>query len=371
MIKIGYNDSTKHYGDLSHYEKPSRVNFCLGILQNDLADEYFIPISNTDTENNISKLIELVKLAHTNQYIEKMKDFKSKSFICRMCGKKNVFGKEKSIPQAIMLKSICSGCDNKLDFSNLYCYASIDTYYTHYTFNIALEAVGVIGNLLDWMSGLDGNGVGVSKVEAETQNQTKYSFALVRPPGHHCNNDPNGFCVFNNVYIGAKYAQKKGFEKVLILDVDFHHGDGTQQLIEASPDPNIFFVSIHGYGDEIYPGTGGISSNNENILNIPLGMNKDKESREYITDDFYQNILDTQVFPFVQASNPNLIVVSLGFDAHQADPLEGMGISDLTYIYLALKLKQLGIPVMFVLEGGYNIKTIARIIPKMISIMEE
>ena len=169
--------------------------------------------------------------------------------------------------------------------------------------------------------------------------------------------------------VGAKYAQKIGFSKVLILDVDFHHGDGTQQLIEANPDPNISFVSIHGYGEAIYPGTGKESNLGQGILNIPLVMTQHLESRSYITDDYYQELLDSQVFPFINNISPDLIIVSLGFDAHKDDPLEGMAISDLTYIYLTLKLKQLDKPVMFVLEGGYNIKTIGRVIPKIIEIL--
>lgn len=186
----------------------------------------------------------------------------------------------------------------------------------------------------------------------------------------HCNNDPNGFCVFNNVMMGTKYAQKIGFEKVLILDVDFHHGDGTQALLEANPDPNISFVSVHGYGEAIYPGTGIKSNLEQGILNIPLAMTPYLESREYVTDNFYQELLNTRVFPFIDNKNPDLIIVSLGFDAHRDDPLEGMNITDLTYIYLAQQLKQLAKPVMFVLEGGYNIKTIGRMIPKIISALK-
>lgn len=350
MIKIGYNNSTKHYGSTSHYEKPDRVNFCIDRLKKELYDKYFIQSNTLDTE----QLYNLAKKVHTEEYIDRMKKFKSKSFICRNCNKKNIFREEKTFEEALTNKHCCTNCDIVFNFDNLYCYATIDTYLTYYTFQIALEAFGVVKNLLDLM----------------TLNDTKYTFSLIRPPGHHCNNDPNGFCVFNNVMIGTKYAQEIGFEKVLILDVDFHHGDGTQQLIEANPDPNISFVSIHGYGEAIYPGTGDKSNLEQNILNIPLNMTPHLESRTYITDDYYQEILDNQVFPFINNFNPDLVIVSLGFDAHQDDPLEGMNISDLTYVYLTLKLKQLGKPIMFVLEGGYNIKTIGRIIPKMIEILE-
>ena len=352
MIKIGYNNSSKHYGSLTHYEKPERVNFCVDILKKEFEGNYFI---STDINTDNNDLIELIKLAHTNEYIQRMKNFTSNIFICRNCEKKKYFSqKSKSFEEIISNNLKCCNCDNKFDYDNLYCFASIDTYYTYYTFYIALESIGIIKTLLDQMK----------------LSIIKYSFALIRPPGHHCNNDPNGFCVFNNVYIGAKYAQMIGFKKVLILDLDFHHGDGTQKLIEENPDSNISFVSIHGFGESIYPGTGSTSNSEYNILNIPLEMSKNFESREYITDEYYQEILNSQVFPFISESNPDLIIISLGFDSHKDDPLEGMNISDLTYFYVVLKLKQLSKNLMFVLEGGYNIKTIARIVPKMINILE-
>lgn len=351
MIKIGYNDSSKHYGSQLHFEKPDRVNFCVSMLKSELEPYYFI--QDKICKNNC-ELIELVKLVHSVKYIENIKDFESNNFICRNCNKKNRTKNTKTLNNFIISKVQCVYCDNHFNLDNIYCFANIDTFYTGYTFNIAIEAIGIITDLLDVMKSAN----------------IKYTFALVRPPGHHCNNDPNGFCLFNNSMIGVKYAQKLGYNKVLILDVDFHHGDGTQELLEATPDQNISFVSIHGYGEAIYPETGGKSNLNLNILNIPLKMTSCQESREYITDEFYQEILDSQVFPFIKEKNPDLIIVSLGFDAHKLDPLEGMNISDLTYIYMTLRLKQLNIPVMFLLEGGYNIKTIGRIIPQMVNILK-
>ena len=90
---------------------------------------------------------------------------------------------------------------------------------------------------------------------------------------------------------------------------------------------------------------------------------------QYIDSWYYQNILNTQVFPFVQSQNPDLVIVSLGFDAHRDDPLEGLGVTDSTYLFLANKLKSFNKPVMFVTEGGYNVKTIRRLIPQMIEEM--
>jgi acetoin utilization deacetylase AcuC-like enzyme len=351
MIKIGYNNSNKHYGSLTHYEKPDRVNFCVSRLKDEFKDkDYFIESKN----RNIYQLIDIAKLIHSSQYIDKIRDFQTNNFICRKCNKKQVSDTKKTINKFIIDKEKCINCDNLFDLNNLYCYATPDTFYTGNTFYIAMDAIGVIVDLIDEMK----------------FNTNIYSFALVRPPGHHCNNDPNGFCIFNNAMIGAKYAQKLGFNKVLILDVDFHHGDGTQELLELNPDPNISFISIHGYGEAVYPGTGSKSNLENNILNIPFNISPHPESRDYITDEFYQANLDSQVFPFIKEKNPNLIIVSLGFDAHKDDPLEGMNISDLTYIYMTLKLKELNIPTMFLLEGGYNIKTIGRVIPQMINLLK-
>lgn len=351
MYKIGYNNSTKHYGTSFHYEKPDRLEYCIGELITNIDGANFIPLSQLD----ISKAINLVEHVHSGEYLSRIKDFSSKIFICRKCDKKNISYNPVTFLDFISKTKECANCSNQLDLDNLYCYVSIDTYYTPYTYKIALDSISIILELLDVM---------------KEDNKIKSSFALVRPPGHHCNNDPNGFCIFNNVFIGTKYAQSLGWNKILILDIDFHHGDGTQALIQSNKDPNISFVSIHGYGEKIYPGTGKYSYQDDNILNIPINMNLDTESRLYITDEYYQNILVSQVFPFIDQQNPDLIIISLGFDAHQDDPLEGMNITDETYLFLTTVLKNYSKPLLFVTEGGYNVKTIRRLIPKMINIFE-
>lgn len=349
MIRIGYNDSSKHKGSFDHPEKPDRVNFCISKLKNELNPIHFINVVNKD----ICDITNAIKSVHSSKHIENIANFETKGIICRNCDMNNWFKNKKNINDLIIDKKKCITCDNIFNLDNVYCCITYDTFYTGYTYNIAIEAIGIIMELLDTLKFNIG-----------------YVFALVRPPGHHCNNDPNGFCIFNNALIGAKYALKLGFQKVLILDVDFHHGDGTQELLESETNSAISYVSIHGYGKNIYPGTGYASNLEKNILNIPLIIDCEKESREYITDDYYQSILDNNVFPFIKEKNPDLIIVSLGFDAHQSDPLEGMNITDLTYIYLTLRLKQYGSRVMFLLEGGYNIKTIGRVIPQMISLLE-
>jgi acetoin utilization deacetylase AcuC-like enzyme len=353
MIKIGTNNSSKHYSSIFHFEKPDRTEFCIEYLKKNYINSIFIQTSDCDYD----ALEKIIKLAHSENHINQIKNLRTNFLICRNCNGKNTKKTKRTFTDFIESKINCHNCNDYLTLDNTYCFISNDTYFTGYSFQIAIEGIGTIKLLLDGMD----------------KKESIYSLAIIRPPGHHCNNDPNGFCIFNNVYVGAKYAQTLGFKKILILDVDFHHGDGTQGLLENDSNQdsnnNISFVSIHGYGEMIYPGTGKNSLQNKNILNIPLEMTRDKESRNYITDEYYQNILTTQVFPFIQEQNPDLIIVSLGFDAHQNDPLEGMNITDETYLFLTEKLKNLSKPILFVLEGGYNVKTIARVVNNMVGLL--
>lgn len=352
MIKIGYNNSYKHRGTSLSLERPERIEYCVENLKKIIESSTFI----VPNEEDQSESLKLVQKVHTYEYIERIRNYKSKLFMCRLCNKKNICQKNLTFDDFILKNSRCSECANELNLDKIYCFASIDTYVTPFTFKVALEAIDVIRLLL---------------LEMKQDSEIKYSFALIRPPGHHCNNDPNGFCIFNNVFIATKYALELGWKKVLILDIDFHHGDGTQLLVEDESNPNISFVSIHGYGDNIYPGTGLSSSLDDNIINFPLQMTSQKDSREYITDEYYQNLLAKQVFPFIAEQNPDIIIISLGFDAHQDDLLEGMNITDSTYLFLTEKLKLFNKHLLFVSEGGYNIKTINRLIPKMIRILDQ
>ncbi len=355
MYKIGFNNSSKHYGDLNHYEKPDRTHYCIDNLKSILKSEFFLTVfeEQSDYQKEKEFALDIIKQTHSENYLSQIQNFRTTFIICRNCNKQILRKTKKTFEDFITEYPNCPNCDGKITFDNTYCFASIDTYFTPYTFNIALEGVMVLLKLQREMK----------------KNNLASSFAIIRPPGHHCNNDPNGFCVFNNVFIAANNAQKLGWNKVLILDVDFHHGDGTQQLLEKSDDPDISFVSIHGYGKNIYPGTGKNSNLDTNILNIPVAIEQNKKSREYVTDEYYQNILlEKLAFPFIREQNPDFVIVSLGFDAHQDDPLEGLNITDETYIFLTNWLKNFNKPVLFVLEGGYNINTINRLITQMVSV---
>ncbi len=342
---ITYNNSKKHYGTSSACERPERVEFTIKELKKVFPLENFIHEKYHDDEI----ALHLISEVHSLKYINELQNYIPKEFICRICMKRIKNHASNTFEQFLQLETHCNTCQIKFDSDDILAYPTIDTYFTPHTYEIILNGVYNIKLLFDNM----------------TQNKIKYGYALVRPPGHHCNNSCAGFCIVNNVVIASKYAQSIGYKKILILDYDFHHGDGTENLIKTMND--ISFVSIHGYGELIYPGSGK-ESESENILNIPLYVSIDPRSREYIDDQYYINIFNNKVKPFIDKVNPDMIIVSNGFDGHCEDTLEGFNITDQTYIHIASELKKTNKPVVYISEGGYSVETISRLSKKIIDI---
>ena len=185
------------------------------------------------------------------------------------------------------------------------------------------------------------------------------AFGLIRPPGHHAEQDMAlGFCLFNNIAILARYLQKQhGLQKVLILDWDVHHGNGTQHTFEE--DPSVFYVSLHQY--PYYPGTGAVAETGKGrgrgaTLNCPMPAGAD--------DNDYQSAFTDRILPAVKAFGPEIVLISAGFDAHAADPLAQINLSTECYSWMSERMLEVADQhadgkLIALLEGGYDLKALA------------
>lgn len=197
-------------------------------------------------------------------------------------------------------------------------------------------------------------GQGLELVEQVVEGQVQNGFVLVRPPGHHARPACGmGFCVFNNIAIAAKKALSMGIKRILILDWDVHHGNGTQEAFYESD--NVLFIDIH--QDSLFPVPSGLLQEKGQgkglgfTVNIPLPPSCHNEDYLYVFDQLVE--------PLARQYQPELILVSAGFDAHESDPMGFMNLTTQAYGLLTAKTKQLaeevckGKLVLF-LEGGYN-----------------
>ncbi len=196
-------------------------------------------------------------------------------------------------------------------------------------------------------------------IDAVLKGEVDSTFCLLRPPGHHATRvRAMGFCLFNNIAIAAKYAQKTyGLERVLIADFDVHHGNGTQETFYS--DPSVLYFSTHQY--PFYPGTGAIDevghgAGRRATVNVPLPAGCGDE--EYLRA--YEEIL----VPVARRFQPQLILVSAGFDPHWADQIAMMQLSLSGFARIVKLLKSLaeelcGGKILFTLEGGYHLQALS------------
>ncbi len=209
------------------------------------------------------------------------------------------------------------------------------------SFDVARDNVGAVLNAIDCV------------MKGDLAN----AFCAGRPPGHHAEEDRSmGFCLLNNVAIAARYLiNHYSFDRVLILDWDVHHGNGTQHSFEM--DPRVLFCSIHGHPDTLYPGTGNAHEEGKGegrgfTLNIPMAPGSgDKE---------YRAVFERQFLPRAEAFKPQFVLISAGFDAHREDPVGNQALETESYSWMTREMMALADRhcngrLVSLLEGGYNL----------------
>ncbi|MHA1238502.1 MAG: histone deacetylase family protein [Candidatus Odinarchaeia archaeon] len=307
-----YSDEyLKHNTGLYHPERKER----LLVIMEELKRRGILDNKNLSLIQPVEASIENIQLIHVPEHIERIREF------CQLGGGP----------------------------------MTPDTIASAETFKVALLAVG--GAL--------------TAAEKILNNEIKNAFALVRPPGHHATRSvAQGFCFFNNIAILAEYLHKlKNFSRILILDVDVHHGNGTQDIFY---DKNyVLYFGMHQDGRTLYPGTGfineiGVGEGEGYNINIPLPPGTGSES--------YLNCLKEIFIPVVDQYKPEIILVSWGFDAHFQDNIAALELSsqcfgEIAEIVLASAEKYCNGNVIALLEGGYSLSALPRCAYNVISSM--
>jgi acetoin utilization deacetylase AcuC-like enzyme len=196
----------------------------------------------------------------------------------------------------------------------------------------------------------------VAAIDAVIVGEAANAFCAVRPPGHHAESDQAmGFCLFNNVAIGAEHARRAhGLDRVAVIDFDVHHGNGTQHMFER--DPKLFYGSTHQW--PLYPGTGASEERGcGNIVNVPLPPGAGSAE--------FREAMSSQLLPALERFQPDLVIISAGFDAHASDPLAMLELVEADYAWVTKALAALAQRhcrgrLVSALEGGYDLDALSR-----------
>ncbi|HEY2629094.1 MAG TPA: histone deacetylase family protein [Usitatibacter sp.] len=228
-----------------------------------------------------------------------------------------------------------------------YAYLDPDTQMNAKSLSAALRAAGAV----------------VTATDLVMSGEAKTAFCAVRPPGHHATPErPMGFCIFNNVAIGAMHAiEAHGLERVAILDFDVHHGNGTEDAFHEDPRVMLCSTFQHPY----YPYCGAESSN-EHIVNVPLAAMTDGKGFRQAVERFWM--------PALESFKPQLVFVSAGFDAHRDDPLAYLKLDDEDYRWVTEQLVDVADRhaegrVVSTLEGGYNVEALGRCVVEHVRVL--
>jgi acetoin utilization deacetylase AcuC-like enzyme len=233
-----------------------------------------------------------------------------------------------------------------------------DTYTSPESHGVALLAAGAGIDAVELVMDIGHSNAATSTFPVSGRPESNAVLAMVRPPGHHAERGrAMGFCLFNNIAVAAAHARAKGAARVAIVDYDVHHGNGTQHMFES--DPNVLYVSLHQF--PFYPGTGAVDEIGTGpgkgfTVNLPLEVGS--------IDDDYRVAFSEMVVPVLRQYNPEVLLVSAGFDAHERDPLGGMRLTSAAFGAMTMELRRVAEEycngrMVLMTEGGYDLRALS------------